>query len=373
MRKVVFRRLYGYIQDQPFELKVRMITLEKVQKKYYNFGLEATEYPEIQSCMDQQFKDCLLAGRLGCQIPRDILPFCGKILTITQFVFDQRNENPILFKNWNCILKYLCQNDGVTVERFGLPPTQLCFPLSRSVLKGKDVTFDKISFLDSSNNSSLEKIIKHSLRFTDQSCGYSVFSEKSLRMMLTADNTLCAYSTTIQGRITAVVWGVKLQIQQLDEMVPCFYILFAAREPEYSGQNIYEKMIRTFQPLLINEGNFKSEFLCWKQGKNNSINNNALVKFKDALGEVSRSEGEAYTFEAAENCSLRLDQQSTIPLPGDAVLEEALQKYALSAGDILTFAYEFPILMFKINLFWNAWYNKTFPTQKDYQNSLQPI
>lgn len=350
-----------------------MITLEKVQHKYSNFNLEATKYPEIKRCMDEQFKDCLLASRLGCQIPRDILPFCGKILRITQVVFDQRNENVILFKNWGCILKYLCQNDGKTIERYGLPPTQLRFPLSRAVLKGKDVTFDKISFLDSSNNDILEKIIKHSLRFTDQSCGYSVFSEKSLRMMLTADNTLCAYSTTITGRITAVIWGVKLQIQQLDEMVPCFYILFAAREPEYCGQNIYEKMISAFQPLLLNEGNFKSEFLCWKQGKHNAINNNALAKFKDVLGEVSRSEGEAYTFEAAENCSLKLNQDSTIPFPRDDVLESALQKYALDAGDLLTFAYEFPIMMFKIKLFWKAWYNKTFPTKNDYPNSLQPI
>jgi hypothetical protein len=109
------------------------------------------------------------------------------------------------------------------------------------------------------------------------------------------------------------------------------------------------------------------------KGKDNAINNNALAKFKDVLGEVSRSEGEAYTFEVAENCSLKLNQHSTIPFPNDALLESALQKYALDAGDFLTFAYEFPILMFKIKLFWNVWYNKTFPKKNDYPNSLQPI
>lgn len=349
-----------------------MITLEKEQM-YYNFDLEAKKYPEIQSCIDEQFIDCLLVRRLGCQIPRDILPFCGKVLKVTQFVYNQRNENQTLFKTWKCLLEYLCQKDGVTVERYALPPTQLSFPLSRSILKGKDITFDKISFLDSTNTDFLEKIIKYTLRFTDQSCGYSVFSEKSLKMMLRAENTLCAYSTTVQGRITAVIWGVKLQIQQLDETVPCFYILFAAREPEYCGQNVYEKMIGAFHPWLVNEGPFKSEFLCWKQGKNNSINNNALIKFKDFFGEVSRSEGEAYTFEAAENCLLRLNQQSTIPFPSDNTLKESLQKYALNAGDFLTFAYEFPILMFKTNFLWNSLYNKTFPMKNGYQNSLQPI
>lgn len=60
-------------------------------------------------------------------------------------------------------------------------------------------------------------------------------------------------------------------------------------------------MISTFQPLLVNEGNFKSEFLCWKQGTNNAINNNALAKFKDVLGEVSQSEGEAYTIDFEQN------------------------------------------------------------------------
>lgn len=350
-----------------------MITLEKAQEKYTHFDLEAFKYPEIQSCMDKQFKDCLSANRLGCQISRDILPFCGKILRITQFVFDQRNENAILFKNWSCILEDLCQDGGLTVERYGLPPIQLRFPLSRAVLKGKNVTFNKISILNSSDKDILEKIIKHSLRFTDQSCGSKVFSEKSLGMMLNADNTLCAYSTTVHGRITAVTWGVKLQIEQLDETVTCFYVLYAAREPEYCGHNIYEKMMTVFQPLLSNEGNFKSEFLCWKQGKNNDINNNALAKFKGVLGEVSRSQSEPYTFEAAENCSLKLNPHSTVPFPSDDALEKSLLKYILDAGDFLTCSYEFPILMFKINFFWNAWYNKTFPIQKDYQNSLQPI
>lgn len=350
-----------------------MIILQTVQQKYYNFALEATPFPEIQSCIDQQFKDCLLAGRLGCQVPRDILPLCGKVLRVSQLVYDQRNENPNLFKSWNEVLKDHCQNGGMIVERYGLPPTQLSFPLSRSILKGKNVTFDKISFLDSSNNDVLEKIIKYSLRFTDQSCGYSIFSENSLKMMLKADNTLCAYSTTTQGRITATIWGVKLQIKQLNETIPCFYIFFAAREPEYCGQNIYEKMIGAFQPLLVNEGNFKSEFLCWKQGKNNSINNNALKKFKDVLGDVNRSEGESYTFEDAENCSLRLNRQSTKNHPCDDTLKEALQNYTLNAGDLLTFAYEFPILMFKINCLWNVLYSKTFPKQNRYLNSLQPI
>ena len=191
--------------------------------------------------------------------------------------------------------------------------------------------------------------------------------------MLNSDNTLCAYSTTVQGRITAVIWGVKLQIKQLDENVPCFYIMHAAREPEYCGQNIYEKMMIAFQPLLTNEGRFKSEFLCWKQGKNNDINNNALAKFKDILGEVSRSEGQAYTFESAENCSLKLNLQSTVSFPGHDALEESLLKHVLDVGDFLTYAYEFPILMFRINFFWSAWYTKTFSMQKSYCNSLQPI
>ena len=104
-----------------------MLTLEKVQQNYKDFGLESTKYPEIQNCMDQQFKDCLLASRLGCQIPRDILPFCGKVLKITHLVLDQKNENSTLFKTWNYILNYLCQNEGVIVERYGLPPTQLKF------------------------------------------------------------------------------------------------------------------------------------------------------------------------------------------------------------------------------------------------------
>lgn len=64
------------------------------------------------------------------------------------------------------------------------------FLLSRKVLKGRDITFDKISFLDPSENDTLEKVIKYSLRFTDQACGYNVFSEKSLKMMFVADKTL---------------------------------------------------------------------------------------------------------------------------------------------------------------------------------------
>lgn len=315
----------------------------------------------------------MLAPRLGCQISRDILPFCGRIFSITQFVYSERDKNETLFKTWKCVLKYLCQNDGVTVERYGVPPTQLRFPLSQSILKGKNITFDKVSFLDSSNTNIREKLIKRALRFTDQSCGYSIFSEKSLRMMLTAQDALCAYSTTIQGDITAVVWGVKLQIQELNKTVPCFYLLFAAREPEYCGQNIYGKMIEAFHPFLVQDGCFKSEFLCWKQGKNNSINNNALEKFKKKLGEVTRSESKPYTFEAAEECSIRLNPESTTNSPSSDALEEALQKYALNAGDLLTFAYEFPLLMFKISWFWNAWYSRTFPTPNSYQTSLQPI
>ena len=84
-----------------------MITLDKVQQRYYNFSIEAKDYLEIQSCIDQQFKDCLLARRLGAQIPRDILPFCGKVLRIAQFVYNQRDEKKILFKTWNCILKLI--------------------------------------------------------------------------------------------------------------------------------------------------------------------------------------------------------------------------------------------------------------------------
>lgn len=347
-----------------------MITL--AQQSFNNFCLEARPYPELQTYMDRQFKDCASTDRLGCQVPRDILPFCGKVFKISQFVYSIGNENRALLKTWECFLKNYCQNEGVTVERFGLPPTQLNFPLSRKVLTGEDVTFDKISFLNPSDNIVLEKIVRCTLRLTDQSCGYSVFSEKSLKMMLKADNTLCAYSETTQGDITAVVWGVKLEIKQLNQSIPCFYILFAAREPEYCGQNIYEKMISSFQPLLINPGRFKSEFLCWKQGKSNSINNRALVKFRDILGDVSRSEGEAYTFEAAENCCLRLDKQSTNTLAAtEEALQDALTEYALNAGDLLTFVCEFPILMFKINLLWNALYTKTFPKPHDYPNSLQ--
>lgn len=96
-----------------------------------------------------------------------------------------------------------------------------------------------------------------------------------MKMMLKAPNTLCACATTVQGEITAVTWGIKLII---NKTVSCFYMLIAAREPEYCGQNIYGKMIEAFRPFLVEEGHFKSEFLCWKQGKNNSINNSALEK-----------------------------------------------------------------------------------------------
>lgn len=349
-----------------------MATLEQVQQRYFYFGLEATKYPEIQKCMDKQFKDCLLAGRLGCQVSRDILPFCGKVLRISQLVFDQRHKSPTLFRNWNRIIEYLCQKDGLRVERHNVPPTQLRFPLSRSILKGKDLTFDRVYSLDSSDKEKLERVLKHSLRFTEQSFGYSIFSEKSLRMMLTGDRTLCVYSTTTQGRITAVMWGVKLQIKQANQSVPCFYVLYAAREPEYYGQNIYKKLISHLRPALINKGKFQSEFLCWKQGKNNVINNKSLVKLKHILGDVSRSEGEAYTFEAAENCSVRLNPHSTVPYPTHDALKGALHRYALRAGDPLTFASEITALMFKVKLLWKICYSQTFAKQRDHQNSLQP-
>lgn len=350
-----------------------MITLEDAKHSYNSFFSEVEQYPEIRFRIDKQFRDCLLAPRLGCQVPRDILPFCGRVLDMTHFVYDKRNENSTLFKAWKCLLNYLCQDKGLTVIRYGVPPTQLRFPLSRAILKGKNITFNKVSILDSSDTDKLEKLIKKAIRITDQSCGYSVFSETSLRMMLTAKDTLCAYSTTIQGGITAILWGVKIQIQQQNRTVPCFYVLFAAREPEYCGQNIYDKMIQAFQPFLFGERDFKCEFLCWKQGKNNPINNKAIVKFTNDLQELSRSESDPYTFEEAEVCSIRLDPKSTTNPPSADVLENALKQYALNAGDLLTFALEYPLLMFKVNWFWNAWNNRTFPKPNDYQTSLQPV
>ena len=352
---------------------IMTITYENAIKYSTHFFIEAKQYPEIFNRIDEQFKACLFAPSLGCQIPRDILPFCGKVLRITEFVYNKKNDNKVLYKTWKCILKYLCQDAGLKIERYNIPPTQLCFPLSRSILKGRNITFDKVSFLNPADNDVLENLIKKAMRFTEQSCGYSVFSKDSLKMMLTAENTLCAYSTTVEGKITGLVWGIKLNIKQQNNIVPIFYVLFAAREPEYSGQNIYEKMVAAFHPHLTEEGPFVSEFVCWKQGKNNIINNNAINKFKKDWEELNRSESEPYSFEGAENCCIKLDPLSTSSPPSDDDLNEACLKYAINAGDFLTFAYEFPSLMFKINFWWKAWYTQNFPIPENYQTSLQPF
>lgn len=337
------------------------------------FFKEASNYPAIISRIDQQFRDCLLAQRLGCQAPRDILPFCGKVFEMTLAAYKMKNENQTMFNAWVQILDRLCKEDGIEIERFSLPPTHLRFPLSRAILKGKTITFDKISFLDSTNTEILEKVLKKCLRITEQSCGYSAFSETSLRMMLCGKNTLCAYSTTTEGRITAVLWGIKMSLRQEEGDCSCFYILFAAREPEYYGQNIYEKMVAAFEPQLTKEGQFKSEFLCWKQGKENAINNQALDKYIREDLEVIRAESEPYSFEPADHCVLKLDPNTRANMPSEAELGEALKAYCFEVGDLFTFATEYPMLMFKIKLFWGAWYNQTFPKPDNYPTSLQPF
>lgn len=55
-----------------------MIPLQTAKHNYLNFDLESAKHPNLKNCIDEQFKDCLLANSLGCQIPRDVLPFKSK-------------------------------------------------------------------------------------------------------------------------------------------------------------------------------------------------------------------------------------------------------------------------------------------------------
>lgn len=345
-----------------------------VKKKYDEFLSEAEKYPGIINNMDKQLKECLFASLftslgLGCNEPRAILPLCAKIRNITQIVYDERKHNRALFLSWKNLLQHMCREGGLTVERRGFPPTKLNFPLSNSILHGANPSFDKISFLDPTDDNILKTIVKECFRLTEQTCGDSIFSETSLEMMLKGKETLCAYATTVEGDVVAVMWGIRLQIPQGNEMVSCFYIFSAAREPEYGGHQIYHKMHQVIQPALGAGGQFQSDFIVWKQAKSNSINQAAIEKYKGDEQSLMRFEAPSYNSVEAEFCIVT---QGSKTFPGFEKIIDVMMDYTLEVGSLWTFAKEYPILKFK-GFFWPRYYNKEFDVPEGYPTSLQPI
>lgn len=266
----------------------------------------------------------LLKGGVKCNTPRNILPFCARIMTVTHKVMiacwcapkDKKTE--LLRKLWLQFLKIRVAR-VFEVVRSGAPTLQLDFPISTALLQGEDIIFDD-THTYKENDPELPNLIA-SIRRLSNTCLGNNFPDEDINTILHDKKCTCIYAKARNGQIVAWIWGMETTVE--DKKI--FHIYQTAREPEYHRQTVFPHLLGHLGQEIGWQGT-NCDFVTWIDEINNPSTKKALEDHKDWAYQVEKpTPTRSYLQGKSQFRMARLCETQKTP-PPPKLIQEKLQQ-----------------------------------------------